>query len=592
MRLKSFKSAYLVFILLAAIFMVGVNAYAQNVKPVRLSRINLSVGASTGSALFKALITPANRSAKVGIQFIVQRAGPKGKAEFEYYVAEDENGPRIFDLHLDSPTLVSQIVPLARGIYQSCRIQLFHSADGKTIDMHKIVFDTGSSDAGDLPLHLTIGGNKKLLLPDIKLNGETLINPTSGGNYTVMIPAEVHIPTEYTNSAGGIWTAAKGPGGTVRQFAKFSDAVAMEDSQLDYKRIPIKFFFPSASASVWSVEIGIARPKDVNEVVWSEKRADFQIGGESWRRKAASVPPRVIVKANRFVLADGGTYDPYPDFPSARSAVRFLRGGNYGNSVCWTVSPAHNDPSYFRKLKAIGIRFLRCNFNADRYLDEPLYQNVVDQIAQNIMAAGLYPIISPQEFPHAASDPQKVYKAVQLMKILAERYKGQPIWYHILNEPDLFQQWETWRPVAIKMVRAIRSIDPDAFVIVPFEGWSVDGRGAAKDPIREVRVDLYDGHAYVNPGDVAKLYAPAIQAGLPVMIGEYGGGTGSYMRAMDKAIQDLPPGLMAIAPWAFTVPGMDFLALVQSVTPDGLTFTETGQPVADDFALWNKGQKR
>ena len=278
--------------------------------------------------------------------------------------------------------------------------------------------------------------------------------------------------------------------------------------------------------------------------------------------------------------------------PNARSAVKFLRGGNYGNSICWTIDPALNDPAFFRQLKQIGLRFVRCNFDADRFLGEPLYQNVIDQFAQNVWAAGMYPIICPQEFPKASSDPLRLYKTTGLMRLMAERFKGQPVWYEIMNEPFLLQQWSTWKPFAIKWVRAIRQIDPEAFVIVPFEGWCADGRGAAQDPIREVRVDLYDGHAYINPSEVAVRFGSAIRAGLPVMIGEYGGDTATYLRQMNKAIQDLPGALMAVAPWAFTIYGMDGLPLIESFTSNGLKFTAAGKPVADDYALWNMGQKR
>jgi hypothetical protein len=269
-----------------------------------------------------------------------------------------------------------------------------------------------------------------------------------------------------------------------------------------------------------------------------------------------------------------------------------VRGGNYGNAVCWSIAPANNSPEYFNQLKALGLRFVRINFHPDRYFETELYRNVVDQFVQNVWSAGLYPIISPQDFATASSEEGRVEKTVQLLKLLATRYKGQPVWYHVLNEPFLFPTWARWKPVAIRLVRTIRAIDPDAFVIVPFEGSATDGRAAALDPIQGVHVDLYDGHAYMNAKDISVRYGPAIQAGLPVIIGEYGGTTGAYMRQMDAALQQLSPGLMAVAPWAFTVPDQDSIPLIESVSAEGLKFTPAGQVVADDFAEWNAGRKR
>ena len=167
---------------------------------------------------------------------------------------------------------------------------------------------------------------------------------------------------------------------------------------------------------------------------------------------------------------------------------------------------------------------------------------------------------------------------------------GQSVWLEICNEPHEFNTWAAWKPIAVRYVKAIRDIDPDAFVIVPFEGYGKDGREAAKDPIKDVEVDLYDGHAYVQPDEVAKLYAPAIEAGLPVLIGEYGGG-GEYLGRMDVALEKLPHGLMAAGPWAFTVKGEDALPLVEDGSGDTLTFTAAGQAIAHDYAAWNEGKR-
>ena len=589
------QKRYTVFGLLAAVILVfsPVVSSAQGVRPLTLQRVSIAVGPGSGSAIFLPRITAMNRPAKVGIQFAFAYVSPSGKPMTEVVSAETEDGPVVLDLVPGKETLVKLQIPLPPGTYKSYKMVLYNSPDGKAVDFNKPVYDMSTDPTkGMQPINMTIRGARKLLLPIIKKIEDPVITPGVNG-YSVSISADIILPENYSNDKNGFMTIAKNGNGISRQFVSLSNAVEAEDVLSPYKHIPVKFNYSSVKPGVWSVEFAIARPNSMTEFRSGEGRLEFEVGGDAWRRMASDLvkPKRVQVKNRRFVTLEGEPVDLYKDMPSATDGLAAIRGGNYGNSICWTIAPAQNRPEYFMQLKKFGLRFIRTNFQADRYLSEELYRSVLDQFVQNAWMAGLYPIISPQEFPMHKSGPMRSELNVKLLKMLAEKYKGQPVWYHILNEPFIFQTWEKWKPVAIRYVKAIRSIDPDAFVIVPFEGWATDGRGAATNPIREVRVDLYDAHAYINPREFAERYGPAVRAGLPVMIGEYGGDTASYLSQMDSEIQKLP-GILAIAPWAFTVPGMDFLALVENSTEDGLTFTQTGKAIQTDFQLWNLGKRK
>jgi hypothetical protein len=574
--------------------LISAAAQGQSVKPLQLSKLNLRVGLGSASAVIAYHIIPSNRSAKVGIRFLLRRRVGSEVPQWEAVTPETEDGPIILDLKLGQDNTGTLSIGLAKGVYTNCRIQLFNSPDGKSVDISKMVYDSENDPAAaNLKLNLVVPIDRSIIIPRLVVPGDKLITPTGSNQYAVSVATEIRVPDSYSTAGGGVWAVAKGPGGISRQWASLSDTRPAEDSAATYKRIPVRFLFNGVKSSVWSMEFGVAQSSKPSEVRWTDGRLEFQVG-TTWRipAPAESLPPRVRVRNRRFETVNGEFVGFYPDMPAAQSAVRFVRGGNYGNAICWTLAPANNSPEYFKQLKALGLRFVRLNFHPDHYLEDDLYRDVVDQFVQNAWAAGLYPIISPQDFATASTEAGRVEKTVQMLKMIATRYKDKPLWYHILNEPYMFQAWAKWKPVATRLVRTIRTIDPEAFVIVPFEGWATDGRAAAEDPIREVRVDLYDGHAYVNPAEVVARFAPAIRAGLPVIIGEYGGATASYMRQMDSVLQQLSPGLMAAAPWAFTTKGQDSLALVETASADGLTFTPIGRVIADDFAEWNAGRKR
>jgi hypothetical protein len=573
------------------------SAVAQVGVPLKMDRLSLAVGPATGMAYVQYVIVPVNRGARVGARFFLQRVDGRGRASQETVTPETDSGPIVLTLRQDVANKGVLRLPLEPGRYGACRVVLYHSPDGRTVDFNKTVYDSATDPSlAGLRLNMTIRGPKRLLVPEIVTTEKPEITREAAG-WKVALDAEVRVPEEYYAPGGGLWAVAKGASGLSRQWVSLSSL----GGEGGAKTGSVRFQFEGVQPSLWAVRVGLARSGAPGEVRWAEGRTDFEVGDRAWRVSAprSMVPPRVRVRNRRFETLDGKRHEFYADAPSALSTVKFIRGGNYGNAIAVTIAPENNRPEYFRSLKAIGLRFIRFNLHPDRYLKDELYREVVDQTIQNIWMAGLYPIVGPRDFAEAESGiestvqrqlAQRTSRTLQLLQMLARRYKGQPVWFHIMNEPYLYQTWEQWRPVAVRYVKAIRAIDPDAFVIVPFEAWAGDGRGAAADPITEARVDLYDGHAYLNPSQVAERFEPALKAGLPVLLGDYGGSSALYLRQMNTAIRQLPPGLMAVAPWAFTVPEEDSLPLVESFAAGQVKYTAVGQVVADVFEAWLKGR--
>jgi hypothetical protein len=578
--------------------LLGGAAAAQNAQaPLIPSKLTLSARAELGEVTITYHITPSNRNANVGLQLFARR-DDLPKEQWETLSPLKENGtPLILSLFKGLDNTGSFTVPVKKGDYGDCRIILFHSPNANSLDYKHPLFDNYDSKTR-MPLNLKLSvktAQKRVTSPRMEVENEAETTPNSDGTYTVVIPAVVKVPKGFTINDNGLWAMAKGDVGELfsQVWAGLNVAQPGGDPLDDYNKIPIKFTMKNVKPGIWNVQFGLFTPAFGNPLQWIYPGVDLETGGEEWVKKApaGSMPPRLRVREGRFETLNRKPYDFYADNPAGTKAVAFVRGGNYGNAITWNIRPKLNTPGYFVLLKTMGCKFIRFNFNPDRFLAQPLYQHAVDQIVQNIWAAGLYPILAPQDLPEGDTREERVEKGFKVVRAMAAKYIGKSAWLELCNEPHAFDTWAQWKPVAVRYAKAIRAIDPEAFVIVPFEGYGKDGRAAAKDPITEVAVDLYDGHAYVAPEEVALHFGPAIKAALPVLIGEYGG-DGPYLSKIDSALQKLPPGLMAAGPWAFTIAGEDSIPLVLDGSTAELRMTPAGQVIMDDYAAWDAGKKK
>ncbi|MDR3706832.1 MAG: cellulase family glycosylhydrolase [Capsulimonadaceae bacterium] len=580
-----------IFLICAVLSFAGRPAAAE---PLKLSVVSIRAVADMADVTFSYGFKAVNRSANTALQLYVHRDDVTGEDRWEPVNPVDQDGrPLILHLFKGLTVTGSFALKLPAGKYGTFRLLLFAASDSKSIDFSNVLYDSaaGVPEGTRTTLALTITTSEsRVVKPTIDIGLAEAVD-RGIGKYEIVVPATVKIPASYTGSDEGFWAMAKGSAGTSQVWAAMKDARPGNEPRDPYRAIPVTFRIPDVSAGVWTLDFGLFAQAWGDPIQWRWHALDIETGGDSWVKQAPreTMPPRLHVVNRRFLTMDDKPFAFYSD-GAATAAASFVRGGNYGNAICWNTFPDLNSPGYFVLLRDMGCHFIRFNFNPDRYAGEPLYQHAVDQVVQNILTAGIYPIIAPQDLPKADSLSLRIIRGLAVVRAMAKKYNGQSVWLEVCNEPKEFSTWQTWKPVAERYVREIRSIDPDAFVIVPFEGYSKDGRGAARDPITSVAVDLYDGHAYLSPEDIAVNFGPAIDAGLPVIAGEYGGDNAPYIHSVNRALQSLH-GLMAAAPWAFTVQGQDSLPLIKDGASAELVYTDTGKSVAADYAAWDAGKR-
>ena len=296
---------------------------------------------------------------------------------------------------------------------------------------------------------------------------------------------------------------------------------------------------------------------------------------------------------------DGTPFEFYP-LSSGKSTLQVIMG-NFGNSFVWTDQPSFEDPAYFRALYSNGLRVLRVNFDGDKYLDRADYRALILKYSNDVLCAGMIPILNSQDLPSASGGFDPIGRFYNLVTRTAQDYKGMPVWLELENEPHaiaFYGGWDGGKSIFETAVQKIRAEDPTAFVIVPFDGYSNgDANDIAKtaaNPITSVHIDLYDYHPYMSPTDMKNNIKPALAAGLPVMFGEYGGGDATYMHSMNTAMEELAgsyPNFVGAGAWSWTKYGMDSLPLITDFTvATGISFNPPGAALVKDYALWTRGQ--
>jgi hypothetical protein len=561
---------------------------------LNFSHVSFAASAKLGQVTFTYDLVPSNASDNAIMQLFVNVDGV-----WEQFTPKDDNGTIVFHLYKDLDCTGTFKIDLPKGTYSQYRMILFDAPDGTNADFDHVLWDSVNQKNPPVPsVNFAVTSDAAPIdAPVITYPPNPLESSQGGGLSTVTIPAIVKYPADYAPDGGGFWAMAKGNGGFSQVWVDPKNAIqngGEGDSVNSIPiQIPIQFVLKNLRPGIYNVQFGLFKPSFGNPLQWIYPGLDFEAGGDSWETKAPQdhIPPRLHVEGNHFLLTSGKPFNFYSSNTSGRLAATFVRGGNYGNAITWTAQPALDTPGYFTLLADMGCHYIRFNFDPDRYIQQRMYANAVDQVVQNIWMAGLYPIIAPQDLPSGSSLQQRIDKGNKLLAMVAAKYSGKSVWIEICNEPHEFATWSQWKPVAERYVRTIRTIDPGAFVIVPFENYSADGVGAAKSPITDIHVDLYDGHAYIDATKVAAAFAPAIKAGLPVIIGEYGGNDPTYLHHMDRTFQSLSPEPLAISPWAFTIKGQDSLPLVLNGSTANLVLTPAGQAVSKDFRSWDDGRK-
>ena len=151
-------------------------------------------------------------------------------------------------------------------------------------------------------------------------------------------------------------------------------------------------------------------------------------------------------------------------------------------------------------------------------------EKTIDNGVKYATKAGLYVIIDW----HVLSDANpKTYEkqAVSFFKKMASKYKNHTnVIYEICNEPNGGTSWSDIRSYAKKVVKAIRSKDKKAVILIGTPSWSQDVDLAADSPLTGYKNLMYSLHFYAGThGEQLRQKAQAaLDKGLPVFVSEFG----------------------------------------------------------------------
>ena len=556
---------------------------------IKFDSVALTATADLGTAHFSYIFKNASVPAVVNIQAYLHRtytdANSVSYDEYKLVNVADSAGSTSINIYPGVDVTGSfSFSGLPLGKYTEARVIMFSGGS----NFSSVVNDTTVLDIG-----LTIATSQIRVTAPVVEYDATKVVIDNAPDGKMHFPYTVKYPANYVWPGGYFWFMGKGSGGFAQSAISAADALtATGPDNYKYNTTELIVDKPTAGKGLYNLQFGLF-DSAWKLLQWTYPGVTFEVGGSGWVVKcpADKLPPRLKVINYTWQTLDGKPFDFYAN-NSGSKAVKFVRGGNYGNALTWSDSPSLNNPNYFSLLKYAGLMWLRVLFNPDRYLVDTIYQDIVDQVVQNMLIAGVYPVLGPQNLPTGANTQDQL---VSLMKLMATRYKGLPVWIDVCNEPSQLSTWKVCKPVMEAAVTAIRQIDPDALVISSFEGYCKSSTtDLAADPITSVHVDMYAYHAYNSPVEYAANVQPALKAGLPLFVEEYGGGDGAYLNSLDIAFQnsaDAFPNIMGVGAWAYTVAGQDSIPLVLNGDTANITYTPSGSAVIKDIATWNSGNK-
>ena len=440
--------------------------------------------------------------------------------------------------------------PLPVGHYSTGKVDLF--VDGSNYASLMAEFPVADQ-------HLDITTMQtRVTAPTLTLDGAT----APGADAQLHIAYTVKEPKA---SAQNLWIMVKGNSVFSQAYIAQSALKPGGDPLDDYLTAKGEFVVPMPSTpGVYSPDSGIFTGNWAL-LTWKSAAVSLEVNrpdGSSWVTMA---PASAYPSLSQIMSA--------PPIPPAPGII----GANFGNAAVWG-NPDNNSPTYFKLLKAKlkGLAFVRVNFGADEYLT-PIGRHKIQQIKENILAAGLVPLMNPQDMPTGG-----VPSLVKIAQQMAADSAGEPVVIGVLNEPHGYGTWASWKPDAQKVVDAIRAINPAQVIVVDAEGYSKDLNAESADPIAGT---ILGWHPYLDPKD---LKAAAGRVGTPILVEEYHPGLDAS--TFDAALAAIP-NIKGVAAWAWTTPGQDSLPLVKGVNGALMTLTPDGDALAADYAVWATGAK-
>jgi hypothetical protein len=232
-------------------------------------------------------------------------------------------------------------------------------------------------------------------------------------------------------------------------------------------------------------------------------------------------------------------------------------------------------------------------FNPDKYIADKIYRNRIQDTIGKMLSAGCHVIAGPQHIPTGNDLYEKSEAFYKLVELMANNWKGLPVWVSITNEPNDIGDWSLCKPILEKAATIYRSIDADAFIICPTSKWSKENTTPeANNLINSGLVDAYAYHAYNNANEVFPNLKPILDTGVAVIVEEYGCGDVEWQKGINIEMQKLSklyPNLIAFATWAWTRAGEDACPMVEDGNLANVKLTATGQMQFKDMQTWDSG---
>lgn len=214
--------------------------------------------------------------------------------------------------------------------------------------------------------------------------------------------------------------------------------------------------------------------------------------------------------------------------------------------------------------------------------------------ADNAIAEDMYVIIDW----HILSDGDPLTNAdygEDFLKKAAQRYKDSPaVIYEICNEPNGNISWSgNVKPYANRVIPAIRSIDPDAVILVGSPQWSQNVNEAADDPLDFENI-MYTCHFYAGTHGqwLRDRIDYAISKGAPIFVSEWGtsaadGNGGVFTEESRVWLEFLRERSISWANWSLCDKNETSAALRPGASADGgwneENLSESGRFVFDNF---------
>lgn len=204
-----------------------------------------------------------------------------------------------------------------------------------------------------------------------------------------------------------------------------------------------------------------------------------------------------------------------------------------------------NQKAFTHMKKKWGINVVRLAMYTSEYngyctgddANRKALEKKIDQGVTYATKAGMYVIIDWHIL--SDGDPRLYEKqSVKFFKKMAAKYKNHAnVIYEICNEPNWGTSWEDIRTYANKVVKAIRSKDKKAVILIGTPTWSQDVDAAAQHPLKGYKNLMYTLHFYAaSHGDNLREKAQtALEQGLPLFVSEFGISDASGSGGLNKA---------------------------------------------------------